>query len=158
MISPGRAYNTPVSPPASSSSTVVNPTTNFASTDDKEMIDLEGQEVSPQDGAMYPQKPSQRALQEIVKVLREDGHDQPGMWALLPELPDAKEDLAAKLLVPILDLGSQTLHRIRNLLRQDGFSPQGILVLNVQDPGGVIEVPDVWDRDQKVKNDVLAWI
>jgi len=165
--SPSNPCNTPVSSFASASSTVVNPTTptprltsepiNLGFADEEEKVaDSQEQETMPLDETPYPQKPSRQTLEGIVRILREEGHDQSGVWALLPpELYDAGSDLAAELPVPILDLGRQTLHKIRRLLRQDGFAQHGILVLKIHDPGDEKR----WDvYNEMVKQDILAWI
>ena len=126
-------------------------------TPNSEQIDLKNEKVDdtqeqgilPQDEPAYPQKPSQRTLEGIVKILREDGHNQSGVWALLP--PEGG-DLAAELPIPILDLEHQTLHKIRRLLLQDGFTQNGILILNISDH-------ERWDiYGQMVKKDILDWI
>jgi hypothetical protein len=128
-------YNTPVSSPGSTTSTVVNPTTNPASADDKETVDLQEQEVSPQREATSLQKPSRRTLEGIVRILREAGHNHSGIWAFFPPgLRDVREELAANLPVPTLDLELQTSYKIRDLLDQDGFVQRGILLLNMQVP------------------------
>ena len=123
-------------------------------TDGNEKVaDSQEQGVIPQDEPAYPQKPSQRTLEGIVRILREDGHDQSGVWALLPpELYEAEGDLAAELPIPILDLERQTLQKIRRLLLQDGFAQNGILILNIQDPSD----RERWDiYGQMVKKDIL---
>jgi len=97
--------------------------------------DLQEQGVSPQDEPAYAQRPGQRTLGGIVEVIREDGHNQSGVWALLPPeiYYDAGGDLlTAELPTPTLDLERQTLHKIRRL--QDGFTQNGILILNIHDP------------------------
>jgi hypothetical protein len=166
-ISPSDTHDTPVSSFVSASTTVVNPatptppstseSTYFSFTDESEKVaDPQEQGISSQDEPAHPQKLSQETLERIVRILREDGHDQSGVWALLsPELYDARGDLAAELSVPILDLERQTFHRISSLLRQDGFSRNGILILNIYDPNDH-ERRDICD--QTVKNDILAWI
>jgi len=138
-------------PPSTSEPTV------FVLTDENEKVgDTQEQGAPPQDEPAYAQRPSQRTLEGIVKILREDGHNQSGVWALLPpEVYDAGGDLAAELPIPILDLERQTLHKIRRLLLQDGFTQNGILILNIHDPSD----HERWDiNDQMVKNDILAWI
>ena len=71
----------------------------------------------------------------VANILREDGYDQPGIWAFLPpELDDANGHLAAELPVPVLDLEPETLHKIRRLLHQDGFAQNGIFILKMDDP------------------------
>ena len=165
--SPSDPYNTPVSSIASTSSTVVNPTTptprltsepiNLGFTDEMEVVGPEEEGVLSMDETPYPQKPSQRTLEGIVRILREEGHDQSGVWALLPpELYGTGGDLAAELPVPILDLGRQTLHKIRRLLRQDGFAQHGILVLKMHGPSDDSKRWDV--HNEMVKQDILAWI
>lgn len=110
--------------------------------------------VLSQDEPAYPRKPSRRTLKEIVRILREAGHDQSGVWALpLSEFCDAPGELAAELPVPVLEVERQTSHKIRRLLRQDGFAQHGILILKMGDPS---EQDDVYD--QIVKEDILAWI
>jgi hypothetical protein len=111
----------------------------------------------PQDIATYPQKPSQRTLEGVMRIIREDGHNQSGIWALLPpELCDgARGDLAAELPIPILDLGRQTSQKIERILRRDGFPQHGILVLKMWDPSDG-EACDVYD--EMVKQEIQAWI
>jgi len=130
----------------------------IVSADENEKVrDTQGQGVPPQDEPAYAQRPSQRTLEGIVKILREDGHNQSGIWALLPpEIYDAGSDLAAELPVPVLDLERQTSHKIKRLLLQDGFTQNGIIILNIaHDPSD----HERWDiNGQMVKKDILAWI
>lgn len=146
----------------------MNPTTptptsepiNLGFTDDSEkvVVDTQGQGMlSRGEPGTYPKKPSQQTLEGIVRILREDGHDQSGVWALLPpESCNVAGDLAADLPIPVLDPGRQTLHKISHLLLQDGFAQHGILVLKMDDPSD----DGRWDpdHDQKVKENILAWI
>ena len=117
--------------------------------------DIQGQEmVLPKDEPAYPRKPSQRTLKEIVRILREDGHDQSGVWALPPpEFYDAVGDLAAELPVPVLELKRQTSYEVGRLLRRDGFTQNGILILKMHNPSDDENI-----HDQIVKEDILAWI
>jgi len=90
-------------------------------------------------------------LEEIVRILQEDGHIQSGVWALLPsEIYEAGEELTTDLSIPILDLGAKTLHKIRHLLRQDGFTKHGILVLKMDRPSD-----DGYDK--RWTDDIRAW-
>ena len=131
-ISTSIPRNTPASSFVSTSSTVIDPTTVFAPADDKGATDLQERGVLSPRKATYLQKPSQRTLQAIVNVLREDGYKQSGTWILLPpEISEARDDLAPVLPAPILDLGIQTSHKIRCLLRREGFNQRGILVLKM---------------------------
>ena len=126
----------------------------FTEDSEKVVVDPQGQgALSRGEPGTYPQKPSQRTLEGIVRILREDGHDQSGVWALLP--PESC-DLAAELPIPVLDPGRQTLHKISRLLLQDGFAQRGILILKIDDPSD----DGRWDldHDQKVKENILAWI
>ena len=91
--------------------------------------------MSSQNNRTYPQKPSQWALDGVANILRGEGYDQPGVWAFLPpELDDAQGHLAAELPVPVLDLEPEILHKIRRLLRQDGFIQNGIFILKMDEP------------------------
>ena len=75
-------------------------------------------------------------LDGIARILLEDGKPRSGVWALLPSgLCDIRDDVEATLSIPILDLGTRTLEKIRCLLRQDGFVQNGILVLKIDNPG-----------------------
>jgi len=108
--------------------------------------------VIPQNETPHAHKTSQWALEEIVGILLEDGHVQSGVWAVVPsEICDTGGDLAAELCIPILDLGPQTLQKIRRLLHQDGFAKSGILVLKM-DPSG--------DGHDEVRGmeDIQVWI
>ena len=126
-------------------------------TDKSEKVaDPQEQGKLTQDEPVYPQKLSQKALEGIVRILQEDGHDRSGVWALLPpELYDAGDDLVAELSIPILYLEHQTLNKISHLLFQDGFAQTGILILNIQNPSD----RERWDiNGQMVKKDILAWL
>ena len=74
-----------------------------------------------------------------------------------PELSDAGGDLAAELPVPILELGRQTLQKVRRLLRQDGFGQNGILVLNMRKPSDDDETWDDYD-EMETEDIIRAWI
>jgi len=90
-------------------------------------------------------------LEEIVRILQEDGHIQSGVWAVvLSEACEAGEDLTTGLSIPTLDLGTRTLLKIRRLLRQDGFTKHGMLVLNVDHPGD-----DGYDK--RWMEEIRAW-
>lgn len=111
------------------------PTVSVFADENEKVGDTQGQGVVPQDEPAYAQRPSQRTLEGIVKILQEDGHNQSGVWALLPpEIYDAGGDLAAELPIPVLDLERQTSQKIKRLLLQDGFARNGILILNIHDP------------------------
>ena len=111
------------------------PTVSVFADENEKVDDTQGQGVVPQDEPAYAQRPSQRTLEGIVKILQEDGHNQSGVWALLPpEIYDAGGDLAAELPIPVLDLERQTSQKIKRLLLQDGFARNGILILNIHDP------------------------
>lgn len=65
-------------------------------------------------------------------ILREEKIYQTGTWALIsPEAYDGARDLAVELPVPTLFLGTQTSHKIRHLLRLNGFIQPGILILHI---------------------------
>lgn len=133
------------------------PTVSVFVDENEKVGDTQGQGVMPQDVPAYAQRPSQRTLEGIVKILREDGHNQSGVWALLPpEIYDAGGDLAAELPIPVLDLESQTLQKIKRLLLQDGFTQNGILILNIHDPSD----HEQWDINGQMvkKKDILARI
>ena len=103
---------------------------------EKETIDPQEQEELPRYETGYPHQPDKWTLHEILKVLKEDGYDRSGVCVLLPEeLRESREDFAAELPVPILDLETRTLYKIKHLLHQGGFPRHGILVLNVCDRG-----------------------
>jgi len=161
-ISPSVPRDTPVSSFVSTSSTVVNPETPTPPSTSKPTASVfadENEKVSDtqeQGEPAYAQRPSQRTLEGIVKILREDGHNQSGVWALLPpEIYDAGGDLAAELPIPVLDLERQTSQKIKRLLLQDGFTQNGILILNIHDPND----REQWDiNGQMAKKDILAWI
>lgn len=89
-------------------------------------------------------------MEGIARILREDGHDRSGVWALpLPEIHDSGGDLAAELPVPALEVGHKTLQKIRCLLRQDGFV-HGILVLKMHGSGGDQEACDKYDEIEDI--------
>jgi len=151
--------NTPVSPRPSTSSTVVNnttPTPRLAS-EPINLVSTTEEVARPRQLRIllgkrsYAHKPSQWTLEGIANILLEDGHVQSGVWALLPsDIFDAGDELAADLSIPILDLGTQTLEKIRLLLRQDGFAQNGILVLKMDNPGN-----DPYD--EMGMDDIRAW-
>lgn len=69
-------------------------------------------------------------------ILREDDCDQSGTCILIlpDDVYDLRRDLAAELHVPVLDLGTQTSHKIQRLLSQHGFTQPGILILRICNP------------------------
>jgi len=109
---------------------------NLISTDDDREITGSQESGVLHDEGPTPKNLCQRMLEGILRILQEDGHIQTGLWALLlSESDDAGDDLAVDLSIPILDLGTGTLHKIQRLLRQDGFAKHGILVLKMDSVG-----------------------
>ena len=93
-------------------------------------------------------------LEDIVRILQEDGHNQSGVWAVFPwEICDAGYDLAVDISIPILDLETRTLHKIERLLRQDGFTKHGILVLKLNRPDA-----DGYDEITWTEDIIQTWV
>lgn len=126
------SYNTPSLSFVSTSSTAVNSPTTVVYTSDEEP-------VSPRKrGSLSRRKnilPPQQTLRGVVDTLREDGHDQSGIWAL-PSLgiSESRGDSVTETSVPVLKLRAETSRKIRRLLRQDGIVQRSVLVLNIHDP------------------------
>ena len=157
---PNDPCNTPVSSFPSASSTAVDTTTpaprltsepiNLVSTNDDDEKEIAGLQESGtlQVESPHPQGLSQGLLEGIVRILQEDGDIQSGIWAVV--LSEIREDLTPDLSIPTLDLGTRTLHKIRRLLRQEGFTKHGILILKMDRPSD-------GSCDKRWTEDIQTW-